>query len=755
MLHQNQSHRWAASALAALLSLTATAHSDTQAPQFIQSTMKQATTIDTLEVLSDWEHAANGVWIASIGDMSEELRYTDLAAESPRIERLNTLGDPQFPFDPGDIRYSINPDGRMMVRIPCGPDEKLYGYGLQLDKVNQTSRVLTLNMDHWGLGGGRTHAPVPFYVSSKGYGVFFNTARFLKVYNQISNRKDATQRPPEVDRNPPEDEITSQAGPWQANPKGDSVEAALSGSGMELILFAGDSMLEVVQRYNLYSGGGALPPLWGLGFWHRVHAHHDAAQVEAEVAEYSEHQFPLDVIGLEPGWMTKSYPCTFEWQTKRFPDPQAFTQGLLDQGIRLNLWENPYISEHAKLYDAMYPLSGSHMVWLGIVPDYTLPEARKLLTDQHNADHLSIGISGYKMDEVDGYDRWLWPDHATFPSGNSAEALRQTYGLLLQKTLYQDLFKKQNQRTYSLVRASNGAASGYPFVIYSDSYDHEEYITGLSTASLCGILWTPEIRSAQSAREWLNRMQTVCFSPMANLNAWASGVKPWDFPEVTDAVRDVIELRMRLLPYFYSAFAAYNQDGIPPVRAMILEGDFEAGEATVIAGELDSETNPYATGEIIEKNDQFMFGPSIMVAPFYGEHATERSVQLPAGNWYEFYSGEFAGNNTRITVTAKQLQDRTPLFVKEGAVIPMFAQAPRNSQAAAGQDLIVRHYGKQAGSFELYEDDATTFDYQRGASRVRMIRVDTNGQINVQTEGQGPALFGDIVEVQQMTQRSN
>ena len=74
-----------------------------------------------------------------------------------------------------------------MIRIPCKPDEKIYGYGLQLDKLNQTSRVLTLNMDHWGLGGGRTHAPVPFYVSSRGYGVFFNTARFLKIYNLISS----------------------------------------------------------------------------------------------------------------------------------------------------------------------------------------------------------------------------------------------------------------------------------------------------------------------------------------------------------------------------------------------------------------------------------------------------------------------------------------------------------------------------------------------------------------------------------------
>jgi len=751
MPQNHTSSTWIASALAAVLSITALTHAQAQEPQFIQSTMKQATTIDTLRSTSDWKQPANGVWITTIGDMSNELRYTDLAAEAPRIDRLNTLGNPDFPFAADIIKYSINPDGRLMIRIPCASDEKLYGYGLQLDKVNQTSRVMTLNMDHWGLGGGRTHAPVPFYVSSKGYGVFFNTARFLKLYNQISNRKDATQRPPEVDRNPPKDEIASQPGKWQANPMGDSVEAAISGSGLEVILFAGDSMLEVVQRYNLYSGGGALPPLWGLGFWHRVHAHHDAEQVEAEVAEYADNQFPLDVIGLEPGWMTKSYPCTFEWQTKRFPDPQAFTQGLLDQGIRLNLWENPYISENAKLYEDMYPLSGSHMVWLGIVPDYTLPEARKLLTDQHNADHLSIGISGYKMDEVDGYDRWLWPDHATFPSGNSAEALRQTYGLLLQKTLYQDLFKKQNQRTYSLVRASNGSASGYPFVIYSDSYDHEQYITGLSTASLCGILWTPEIRSANSAREWLNRMQTVCFSPMANLNAWASGVKPWDFPEVTDAVRDVIELRMRLLPYFYSSFAAYNRDGIPPVRAMILEGGFNGGEQTVIEGELDSETNPYATGEIIEKNDQFMFGSSIMVAPFYDEYAIERSVQLPAGNWYDFYTGELVGNNAQITVTAEQLKDRTPLFVKEGAVIPMLSKAVVNSRDAQGHQLIVRHYGKAAGGFELYEDDATTFDYQKGESRIRTLTVDAEGKLDVQTVGKGPSLFGEIVTVEPMT----
>ena len=134
-------------------------------------------------------------------------------------------------------------------------------------------------------------------------------------------------------------------------------------------------------------------------------------------------------------------------------------------GIRLNLWVNPYISKHARIYEDMYPLAGSHMVWLGIVPDYRLPQARRILIDQHKQDHFDIGISGYKIDEVDGYDFWLWPDHATFPSGTSAESMRQTYGMQMSHMLHTELFRKNDLRTYSLIRANNGAGSNFPFVI--------------------------------------------------------------------------------------------------------------------------------------------------------------------------------------------------------------------------------------------------------------------------------------------------
>jgi alpha-glucosidase (family GH31 glycosyl hydrolase) len=420
---------------------------------------------------------------------------------------------------------------------------------------------------------------------------------------------------------------------------------------------------------------------------------------------------------------------------------------MTDKGIHLNLWENPYVSPEGKLYEKLYPLSGSHMVWLGIVPDYNLPEAREILCKQHAEDHLSIGISGYKIDEVDGYDHWLWPEHATFPSGTPGETMRQTYGLLMQNMLYENLFHENNTRTYSLVRSSNAGASGLPFVLYSDSYKHSEYITGISAASLGGILWTPEVRQANSPEEWRARIQTVCFSPLAMLNAWASGTKPWQYPSVTDDVRDVIRLRMRLLPYLYTAFANYNRFGVPPMRAMVLEQGAADATATVSSAELDDVTNPYAESTALEQDDQFMFGPSILVAPYYEKQTLKRTVKLPKGNWYDFYTGKLAGNGTTIEVATPE---RIPLFVKEGAVIPMLSDSIDNSRDAYGHPLEVRHYGKEPGSFELYEDDGKTFGYEKGDFALR--RLDFTRETHSETITKpGKPMFGAVEKWVEMT----
>ena len=154
-----------------------------------------------------------------------------------------------------------------------------------------------------------------------------------------------------------------------------------------------------------------------------------------------------------------------------------------------------------------------------------------------------MGVSGYKIDEVDGYDHYLWPDVARFPSGLSAEQMRQTYGLLVQR-YSAAMFREQNQRTYGLVRASNGGGVSFPYVIYNDYYNHEDFITALINSGFSGVLWTPEARASKTGEEWLRRMQTVVFSPMAMINAWSSGTKPWSYPEVADQVKQMALLRM-------------------------------------------------------------------------------------------------------------------------------------------------------------------------------------------------------------------
>jgi alpha-glucosidase (family GH31 glycosyl hydrolase) len=707
--------------------------------------------ISDLKPINDWKKLANGVYVASLGETDKLYRYSDLAGAPPKLKALNSLPDVPLTKALENARYRINPDHKIMVYIPTEPDEKIYGYGLQFDKTMRSGKVIELKVDHYSKDGGSTHAPVPFFISSKGYGVFFNTAAYLKIYNQVCNRKDSLSLPKEVDRNPPADE--KQAGPWLAVPPSDAVEAYIQGDGIELVGFTGTNLQDIVARYNLYSGGGAMPPLWGLGFWHRTPAKFSAAETEQEIADFKDHNMPLDVIGLEPGWQSKSYPCTFEWQKKRFPDPAAFTQKLLDDGIRLNLWVNPYISKHARIYEDMYPLSGSHTVWLGIAPDYMLPEARKVLLDQHKTDHFDIGISGYKIDECDGYDFWLWPDHATFPSGTPAEVMRQTYGMQLQRMIYKELYQKNNRRTYSKVRASNGAASNYPFVIYSDSYGHDQYVTGISAASLSGILWCPEIRSAKNSREWINRMHTTCLSPMAMLNAWASETKPWTYEDSTDAIRRTIQLRMQLLPYLYTAFARYNQEGIPPVRSMLLETGEAEAQTKSQTRKLDSEEDPYGDGfhqKITEDNTLYMFGPDILVAPFINTQI-ERKVNLPTGNWYNFYTGKLAGNGTTIIVTAEQTNDMPPLFVKEGSLIPMLKDPVNRTRDMQGAAIEIRHYGTKVRPCQLYEDDTTSFSYLEGAYNLYEFSV-KDGELTQEKLQQDVEPFYSGYELRKMTE---
>ena len=142
--------------------------------------------------------------------------------------------------------------------------------------------------------------------------------------------------------------------------------------------------------------------------------------------------------------------------------------------------------QHASFYKNIYAYTQAHIQYgMELVPDFTMPEAGKYFFDQLQKDQIDIGVSGYKIDEVDGYDNCLWPDVATFPSGNHAEQMRQTYGVLLQCVTAPKCIIIKIRRTYGLVRASNAGAVSFPYVIYNDYYNHEDFITALINSGFC------------------------------------------------------------------------------------------------------------------------------------------------------------------------------------------------------------------------------------------------------------------------------
>lgn len=677
-----------------------------------------------------WEAVAPGIWKATVG-APQAISLLSAAGAEPEMEALAELPAAEFPLNKERISMEVI-DGKVHLRFPLEREEALYGLGLQFKTHNQRGRILDLHVDHYGgRDDGRTHAPVPFYVSTAGYGVLIDAARYITVYAGTAIRVEAEEPPVLRDRNTDKQ--------WAAQPYSDAVEILVPADGTEVYLFGGPSMLEAVQRYNLFNGGGCLPPKWGLGFTQRVPTLYSSEDILQEVADFQEHDFPLDFIGVEPGWHSMAYPCTFEWDETRFPDPKGFLDELKDRGVRANLWMNPYVSPKGSLYPEIKPLSGSHTVWNGLVPDFTLDAARQLYKQHFIKHHIDLGVSGYKIDEVDGYDHWLWPDVATFPSGTSAEEMRQVYGLLVQR-MTADWFREKNRRTYGLVRASNAGAGSFPYVVYNDYYSHKDFITALINSSFIGVLWTPEVRASKSSEEWLRRMQSVCFSPMAMLNAWADGTKPWTFPEVEDEVRAVAQLRMRLLPYLYTAFARYKTEGIPPFRAMQLLSKDEFTSTALNATPDPDEENTFQAARY-----QYMMGEAILVAPmFTGEES--RAVILPPGKWYDFYTGEFVGEAEVIRITPGLAH--IPLFVKDGGIIPMIDNRNRMPKPGEVLPLEVRHYGNLPGKTVLYDDDGTTFDFERGEfswSELRIIRAGKGFKGDLQIEN--PEHFNYLPEV--------
>lgn len=675
------------------------------------------------------EQIAKGIWKVSYGTPEE---YTPVAMRKSmqsagiRFDSLEQVGEAQA--DVPDIigRLSCQIRGRgVTITCPMDSSEDIYGFGLQLLSMNYAGRrrYTKVNSDP-RMDTGESHAPVPFYISTAGYGLFVDTYRYVTFFMGTNASKGMSAQKKEV--NQPHKEFSESA--LYALKKSSETRQVIidipSAEGADIYIFAGD-MMEVVQRYNLFSGGGCLPPMWGLGIWYRAYGGCNSESFLELADSFRREQMPVDVIGCEPGWHSHSYSCTYDWGYL-FPEPDEMLKTLQEKDFHVNLWEHAFVYPAAEIYDSIKDYSGDYEVWNGLVPDFALPKARQIFQKWHREHLVDKGAAGFKLDECDDSDynpsNWSFPDASEFPSGMDGEQMHSAFGVLYQQTIEQ-IFREKNSRTMSQVRSSGALASSLPFVLYSDLYRHEEFIRGVVTAPFSGLLWSPEVRDCVNGEDLLRRMQTVCFSAQALINSWRIPSPPWKQIDIeknlagiemeeaayyTDACRRLFALRMSLLPYLYSAFVEYNQKGIPPIRPLCMEYPHDLQARNI--------------------DDEYFFGKDMVVCPLTMEQKGEREGYLPAGKWYAMHSGEEIEGGKPFHISADV--ETIPVYVRDGAVVP-FAEPVQCVREDTVFQISVKHYGKKAGSFVLYEDDFVSYDYEKDGFHEIQILADETGQMSI------------------------
>ena len=596
---------------------------------------------------------------------------------------------------------AINKRG-VQVRLPLKANEYLYGLGLQLLSFQQRGlkKMLRVNADPIA-DSGDSHAPVPFFVTTSGYGILIDTARYATVY--MGNKK---RKPVEVAKNNLDKEgndgWNALNGPYERLGIGAESEIMIEISraeGVDVYVFAGPTMLEAVQRYNLFSGGGVLPPRWGLGFWYRVQSDFKQDEVKNMGKYFRDNKIPCDVLGLEPHWQSHSYSCSYVW-SDLFPNPAQMLKDLKDDHFRVNLWEHAFVHPTSPIYENLQPYSGDFEVWDGLVPDFITKEGRQIYADYHRKAHVDLGVSGYKADECDNSDftgNWSYPELSQFPSGADGEQMHSLIGLRYQDTIL-SIFNQKKERTYGLVRSSGALASPYPFVLYSDLYTHKSFIHGVAQSGFSGLLWTPEVRHALSNEDLIRRLQTVVFSPLAMINAWYLKNAPWkqidrkannedrfadNWEKLEAQCREIIELRMKLIPYIHAAFVRYKQQGLPPFRALVLDYPSDPAVRNI--------------------SNQFLVGENMLVAPVV-EGESKRKIYLPEGDWYDLWTSQKHKGKTEITFDVPL--EQIPVFIKSGTILPL-AQPTLHTDDPDSFKLTALVFGENTIPAVLFEEDGS------------------------------------------------
>jgi len=533
-----------------------------------------------------------------------------------------------------------------------------FGLGERFDTLDHAHTVVkNLSVDNNGVKGSSSYKPIPFFMSTTGYGLWVDTTGEATFDMNTSDR--------------------------------DEIVVDVTAQKLRIVLIAGPEFPEILERFTAQAGRAVVPPYWAFAPWKARDYHQNAAQVSEDVDKTRELGLPASVILIDSPW-EETYN-DYKFNPKQFDDAAAMVKHIHDEGFKLVLWHTSWINsksdppKEAGFEGKIAPMAenyqqaaeqglfvknpnGSPYVgqwWKGegSLIDFTNPRAKSWWQDQVRQ-AIAAGADGFKDDDAEG----SFLGDVKFADGTDQRLMRNRYAVLYNNAVEELIQKDMKGNGVLLARSVTVGANGIGFLWGGDNEASFSSLNGLPTVVTAGLgaglsgmpLWTADlggyeaIATTPDARLLERWTEYAAFSPVMEVMSSAN-IGPWDFDangppgshDALDVYRKYVVLHMSLFPYRYAAAQEAAKTGLPMMRALVLEYQDDAQARAV--------------------KDEYLFGPDLLVAPVIDE-GTQRAAYLPAGDWVNYWTGTKVAGGKVVVVDAPL--DTIPVWARAGAVIP-------------------------------------------------------------------------------------
>jgi alpha-D-xyloside xylohydrolase len=541
------------------------------------------------------------------------------------LTRTQNFGEPGtfFPTIPFSfVRRSNDLARRIAATFELQHDEKIFGCGesfTRLDKRGQ--RVLVSTRDGMGTQNEWMYKPIPFFLSSNGYGMFVHTSAPL----------------------------TFDFGKYY-----DAHNTIYSGDeNLDLFIFLGDPK-EVLSEYTSLTGRSPVPPLWSFGFWMSRATYNSEQQVREVARQLRAHQVPADVIHIDTGWFETEWRSDYKFSLTRFPDPAKFMADLKQQGFRISLWQYPYFTSRNELWKEIVAKGYNVKNEGGQLPsedatlDLSNPEAVKWYQDKVK-DLLKLGVGAIKIDFGEQA-----PLTGRYASGLSGWYEHNLYPLRYNK-IVAEVTKATTGEDLVWARSAWAGSQRYPVHWGGDAENTDSAMAaslrgGLSFGLSGFTYWSHDVGGFvnRPPRDLYRRWMAW---GVLSSHTRAHGIpprEPWEYDAaLTDDFRRALNLRYSLMPYIYAQAKDSSARGFPMLRPLFFEYPNDPASWTI--------------------DDQYMFGSDLLVAPLFTT-GDRRRVYLPSGKWIDYQTNRVYQGAGWQEIQAGQIP--IVLLVRNQSVLP-------------------------------------------------------------------------------------